>query len=66
MKATERAEGRAEGSDRMARLITCLIQAGRSDDVEKMAKDPEYRELLFTGPGPRDQDQRGQAPLTNC
>ena len=42
-----RAEGRTEGEDKMNRLILSLIQAGRQEDIEKVAKDKKYRDLLY-------------------
>ena len=41
------AEGRSEGADRMASLMTKLKELGRSDDAFKAAEDPAYREQLF-------------------
>ncbi len=47
----ERAEGRAEGhqagEDKLARLIDALINAGRNDDIAKVATDKNYREKLY-------------------
>ena len=40
-------EGRAEGADRMARLVEMLLKAGRTDDLQKASTDPVYREQLF-------------------
>ena len=42
-----RMEGLAEGEDRMNRLVLNLIQDGRHDDIEKAAKDKEYRNMLY-------------------
>ena len=42
-----RMEGRAEGEDKMNRLILSLIQTGRQEDIEKVAKDKKYRDLLY-------------------
>ncbi|MCH5250631.1 MAG: hypothetical protein J1E98_11890 [Lachnospiraceae bacterium] len=40
-------EGRAEGEDKINRLILSLIQAGRQEDIEKAAKDKKYRDQLY-------------------
>ena len=37
----------AEGENKLAGLITKLISAGRSNDVEKVAIDPIYRHQLM-------------------
>ena len=49
--AEGRAEGRAvghqEGEDKLARLIDALINAGRNDDIAKVATNRNYREKLY-------------------
>ena len=47
MRMEGRAEGRTEGEDKMNRLILNLIQAGRQEDIEKVAKDKKYRDQLY-------------------
>ena len=42
-----RNEGRSQGEDRMNRLVICLIENGRQDDIEKAARDKQYREQLY-------------------
>ena len=42
-----RSEGRSQGEDRMNRLVICLIENGRQDDIEKAARDKKYREQLY-------------------
>ena len=42
-----RNEGRSQGEDRMNRLIICLIENGRQEDIEKAARDKIYREQLY-------------------
>lgn len=42
-----RNEGRSQGEDRMNRLVICLIENGRQDDIEKAARDKKYRERLY-------------------
>ncbi len=58
-RAEGRAEGHAEGhaegrvvghqagEDKLARLIDALINAGRNDDIAKVATDKNYREKLY-------------------
>lgn len=41
------AEGLASGEDKMNRLVLSLIQAGRQEDIEKAARDKEYRDQLY-------------------
>ena len=42
-----RAEGLVQGEDKMNRLVICLIENGRQDDIEKAARDKQYREQLY-------------------
>ena len=46
-EARGRAEGLAEGADRLGSLITKLKQLGREDDAFKAAADSAYRDKLF-------------------
>lgn len=39
---------RAEGEQRCARLTGLLLEAGRMDDIRKMAEDDDYFEQLCT------------------
>ena len=39
--------GRAEGKARINKLITCLLEQGRNEDLAKAATDPEYQEKLL-------------------
>ncbi len=39
--------GHQEGEDKLARLIDALINAGRNDDIAKVATDKNYREKLY-------------------
>ncbi len=41
------AAGRAEGADRMAGLVSVLLKAGRTEDLQKASYDTDYREQLF-------------------
>ena len=41
------AEERAEGESRLADLITKLFASGRGDEVERAAKDEDFRTGLF-------------------
>lgn len=41
------ASGITEGEDKMNSLVLSLIQAGRQDDIEKAARDKEYRDRLY-------------------
>ena len=40
-------EGRIEGEDKLASLINALISAGRSQEIEKVVNDKEYRDQLY-------------------
>ena len=40
-------EGIMAGEDRMNRLVLSLMQAGRQEDIEKVARDKEYRDRLY-------------------
>ena len=42
-----RAEGRAEGQNKLGLLITKLRSMGREDDAFEAAADPVYREKLY-------------------
>lgn len=42
-----RAEGRTEGMDLLAALLQKLLAAGRNDDVQRVTRDPDYRDKLF-------------------
>ena len=46
-EARGRAEGLAEGADRLGALMTKLKSLGREDDAFKAAADPTYRDKLF-------------------
>ena len=46
-RAEGKIEGRTEGEDKMNRLILSLIQDGRQEDIEKVAKDKKYRDQLY-------------------
>ena len=39
--------GLAEGEDKMNRLVLSLIKDGRQEDIEKAAKNKEYRNQLY-------------------
>ena len=41
------AKGLAEGADRMASLVSVLLKAGRTEDLQKASSDAAYREQLF-------------------
>ena len=45
--AEGKAEGKAEGERNLAELIQKLLAAGRTDDIERVTRDPEYRETLY-------------------
>ena len=40
-------KGRAEGADMILTLISRLLSAGRSEDIERVTKDPEYCNKLM-------------------
>ena len=40
-------EGIKEGTDLINQLITVLMEAGRTDDLARAAKDPEYQKKLI-------------------
>ncbi len=42
-----REEGRAEGENKLARLISCLLSNGKADDVETAVKDIDKRQQLY-------------------
>lgn len=42
-----RAEGKAEGENRFAKLVQILMDNGRNDDLRKAASDQKYREQLY-------------------
>lgn len=42
-----RKEARAEGEERVAKLVQILMQEKRMEDLERMLTDAEYRETLF-------------------
>lgn len=42
-----RAEGRAEGEERLSRLFLILSDRGRIDDLKKAASDPSIRVALY-------------------
>ena len=46
-RAEGHAEGLAEGADRMASLVSVLLKAGRTEDLQKASSDAAYREQLF-------------------
>ena len=46
-KAKGKAEGIAEGERNLAELIQKLLATGRTDDIERVTRDPEYRETLY-------------------
>ena len=42
-----RAEGRAAGENRFAKLVQILMDSGRNEDLRKAATDQKYREQLY-------------------
>ena len=42
-----REEGQAQASERYSRLILLLNRDNRTDQIIKIASDPEYREALY-------------------
>ena len=42
-----RVEGRVEGENRISNLILKLISDDRTSDIERVAADPTYRQLLI-------------------
>ena len=46
-EAKGREEGRAEGENKLARLISCLLSKGKADDVETAVKDIDKRQKLY-------------------
>ncbi len=47
MKGYTLVEGKAEGLDKLSRLIQLLLASERLDDIDKVTKDNEYRERLM-------------------
>ena len=43
----QRREGREEGENKLAKLISCLLSSGNADDVELVVKDIDKREQLY-------------------
>ena len=41
------AKGLEKGADRMASLVSVLLKAGRTEDLQKASSDTAYREQLF-------------------
>ena len=41
-------EGRAEGENRISNLILKLISDNRTSDIERVAADPTYRQILIS------------------
>ena len=46
-EAKGREEGREEGENKLARLISCLLSSGKADDVETAVKDRDKRQQLY-------------------
>ena len=46
-EAEGREQGRAEGADRLGRLMAALLSQNRIEDAKKASSDPAYRETLF-------------------
>ena len=46
-KVKGRAEGRAEGENKLGALINSLINAGRNDEIQKVASDEKYRQEMY-------------------
>ena len=46
-----RAKGIPEGEEKMSRLIICLINAKRNEDIAKAAADPVFRKELYAAYG---------------
>ena len=42
-----RNEGRAEGENKLGALINSLINAGRNDEIQKVASDEKYRQEMY-------------------
>ena len=47
MRLNDRAEGRAEGEDRVTKLYRHLMSLGNTEDLEKAMNDKTYREQLM-------------------
>ncbi len=43
----QRREGREEGENKLAKLISCLLSSGNADDVELAVKDIDKRKQLY-------------------
>ena len=43
----QRREGREEGENKLAKLISCLLSSGNADDVELAVKDIDKRQQLY-------------------
>lgn len=46
-KAIGRAEGKMAGETRMSRLVECLLNAGRLDELKRATQDEKLREKLY-------------------
>jgi len=46
-RAEGRAEGLAEGQERVNKLNQLLVEAGRTDELQKSIVDSEYQQALF-------------------
>ena len=46
-RAEGEARGRAEGASRLARLISCLLKAGRTGDALSASEDEAARDRFF-------------------
>lgn len=46
-RAEGKAEGKAEGENLMGKLMKALVRSGRTDDIDRAAEDPDYRDLLY-------------------
>ena len=45
--AEGKAEGKAEGESMMSKLVSFLLNQGRTEDLSRAAVDPEYRAQLY-------------------
>ena len=46
-RAEGEAKGRTEGENKLGALINSLINAGRNDEIQKVASDEKYRQEMY-------------------
>ena len=46
--AEAKAEGKAEGENKLGKLMSKLFALGRIEDAKRCSEDEKYREILYT------------------